>query len=80
MGTVSLEEMLFEMDAYGKPYVHRASGGWRVSVDMHVNATGAKFEIGSDFDHATPSEAATVCLQRMRDVLGGLRSVKRLQA
>ncbi|MDR3444725.1 hypothetical protein [Dyella sp.] len=68
---MTLEQMLQAMERYGEPRVSRTGNGWVSSCDMHVNATGAKFEIRSEFGHATPGAAAAECLTRMRDILGG---------
>lgn len=68
---MSLESMLAAMQAYGAPRVGFYGGGWHAHLDMHVNATGAKFEVRSEFGHATPTSAASECLGRMRNILRG---------
>ncbi|MEO7065360.1 MAG: hypothetical protein ABI114_00465 [Rhodanobacter sp.] len=69
----TLESMLLEMAHYGKPRLGLLSG-WHACIDMTVNATGAKFEIRSEFNHPTPTAATAECLQRMRDVMRGVAS------
>jgi len=66
---MQLEEMLLAMQAFGRPSIGFYSRGWHASVDMHVNQTGAKFEVASYFGHATPTAAALECIERMCAIL-----------
>jgi hypothetical protein len=76
---MGLERTLLALASYGKPFVMLGSSGWHCSVDMHVNATGAKFEVKSSHDKASPTEAANECFARMRDILQGfVATVKKL--
>jgi len=68
---MELEEILIELHRFGFPNVFCNKDGWRVSVDVHVNATGAKFDVGSDFKHHSPSSAASECLQRVQIIMRG---------
>jgi len=70
---VELERTLLELYRFGKPVVFSAANGWRVSVDLNVNATGAKFEVTSDHGFATPTLAANQCLERVHQILSGIR-------
>lgn len=70
---MDLEQTLAELHRYGFPMVFSRKEGWNVSIDMHVNATGAKFNVGSEYGHATPSAAASECLSRVEAILKGFR-------
>ncbi len=61
----SLEDLLLQLDKYGKPHVFRSDRGWHVSVEMSVMGAGIRFEVKSEFNHATPSIAAKVCVERV---------------
>lgn len=74
MTDATLESILLEMQPFGRPRVGLYTGGWVSQIDMTVNATGAKFEIQSDFGFKSPTAAAAQCLERMRAVLHGVSS------
>jgi len=40
---------------------------------MHVSAVGAKFDIGSEFNHGSPGEAVEVLIQRMLEALATIK-------
>jgi hypothetical protein len=63
----SLEELLIELLQYGQPRVgvYGSDGKWSCSVEMNTNTVGADFKCRSEHDHATPTEAAKVCLERV---------------
>lgn len=65
-----LEEILITLYRFGEPAVFSNKDGWSVNVDMHVNATGAKFSVRSEYKCATPTIAAEQCLSRVREMLG----------
>lgn len=81
---MTLEDMLREMECYGRPRVGKYGDTWACSLEMFVSGAGVHFEVKSDYDHKTASDAATVCLDRMRDVLRkiqtGARTVAALRA
>lgn len=61
-----LNALLIESQKYGKLFLMRTSfPGWRCSIEMNTNTTGAMFEIKSENDCATPILAAVQCLERM---------------
>lgn len=70
---MDLEQILAELYRYGLPRVHSSKNGWHVWIEMHVNATGAKFDVASEFGHKSPSEAANECLGRVEAILKGFR-------
>ena len=70
---MNLEQILAELYRYGFPRIHSNKNGWDAWVEMHVNATGAKFDVASEFGHATPSAAASECLSRVEAILKGFR-------
>jgi hypothetical protein len=63
----SLEELLIELLKYGQPRVgvYNSNGQWHCSVEMNTNTVGADFKCKSEFNHATPTEAARLCLERV---------------
>jgi hypothetical protein len=69
---LGLEELLTAMCAFGQPSVSMMDRGWLCSIDMHVSSEGAAFKVRSDFDHPSASEAAMVCLNRIRETLAKL--------
>ena len=64
-----LEQLLLQVNHYGKPHLWRTDRGWFCKVDMFVQAKGAGVEIQSEFDHPTPSLAAQTCLERVSAVV-----------
>jgi hypothetical protein len=64
---MTLEELLEELYQYGKPRVgvYGSDGKWYCAVEMNTNTVGADFKCASEFDHATATEAARVCLERV---------------
>lgn len=67
---LSLEELLFILARHGKPRVSQFDDGtWNCTVNMRVASQGVTFEIKSDFNQKTPSEAAMQCLNRMIETL-----------
>lgn len=66
----SLEEMLLIMVKHGKPRISQMSnGGWFSVVEMRVSSEGVNFDVQSDFNHKTPTEAAKKCLLRILETL-----------
>jgi hypothetical protein len=61
----TLEELLMELVKYGKPRVSMIGKGWHSNVEMNTNTVGADFKCASEFDMATPTEAAKQCLERV---------------
>lgn len=80
MSAGDLQDVLYRLETYGKPRLSRMEGGWSVTVDMNTEPKGASFTVRSEFDHATPMEAATECLARIRSMLDGLSAIKRIEA
>lgn len=69
---MNLEQILFKMEAHGKPFVMCCDRGWHCKINMYVTAVGASFEVKSEFDKATPLMAAQECYQRMQSILSGV--------
>ena len=70
---LSLERLLEVMCSYGKPTVHRMSGGWWVTCEMHVSSKGTTFKIESESKHTSPTTAAKECLDRIEQTLAHYR-------
>jgi hypothetical protein len=66
------EDKLIWLCKFGQPRVSNTGNGWYASIEMHVSAQGAKFEIRSEFGCATPSVAADMLIQRMLEALARL--------
>lgn len=64
-----LADLLEESTRYGKIRIHRMDDGWYCCIAMNTNSTGTTFEVKSQFDHATATEATQCCLQRMHAAL-----------
>lgn len=75
---MELEETLDDLARFGKPTLIRADRGWWCYIAMHVNATGAKFDVQSESDHMNPLNAALECRSRMLTILGGFGDMKAL--
>lgn len=66
----TFEEKLLWIDrTFGRPTVYRASNGWQCGVEMRTSASGAKFEVNSEFNCDTPSAAIDQLIARIRNVL-----------
>ncbi len=65
----NLVQLLDALCYYGKPRLSPLVSGWYCVVEMHVASKGASFEIKSDFDHATPGDAARMCASRIAATL-----------
>lgn len=77
---MSLETTLSKLEAYGRPAMFRMADGWHVKVDMNAVPKGAEFRMCSDFDHATPTEAADCCLARIHEMFESLTQARRIEA
>ena len=73
-GELVLEHRLNEMARYGKVFLMLSDNGkWNCSINVHVNAVGAKFEVGSEYGtHESPSAAAADCHTRMLDAINNI--------
>lgn len=68
-----LQSIMLDLARYGQPRVGMYSDrGWHCSIDVCITPIGAKFEARSEFTHATPSEAAIVCRQRLTEAIRSL--------
>lgn len=67
--SLSLEELLLQMQAHGQPRVSLISNGWFCAIDMYVGAEGAEFAVKSEFNFDTPTAAAQQCMERLRAAL-----------
>ena len=66
---IDLDELLQSTHKYGKCRVSRHDTGWYCCIEMNTNTTGTSFEVKSRFDHPTPIEAVTICIERMHAAL-----------
>jgi len=65
-----LEGLLLTIAKHGKVRLNQfADGTWVCTCEMRVNSAGVTFEIKSDFNHKTPTEAAMLCLFRITETL-----------
>lgn len=65
-----LEGLLIMIAKHGKASLWQLpNGSWSCRSEMRVNCVGVTFEIKSDFDHKTPTEAARLCLFRITETL-----------
>lgn len=70
----SLDKFLQSLCKYGQPTIRRMNRGWFAKIQMNTNCEGAKFDIDSEFDHATPSEAVAVLAERIHKALKKINS------
>lgn len=61
----TLEELLTEMERFGKPRVGKYGTGWHSNIEVSITPVGAQFEIRSDFGLPTPLAAARECYDRL---------------
>lgn len=67
---IGLSERLVWLKRFGRPRVSCfKDGAWGATIEMHVSAKGATFDIKSDFDCATPDAAIDQAIERMLDTL-----------
>lgn len=73
-GELVLEHRLNEMARYGKVFLMLSDNNkWHCSINVYVNAVGAKFEVGSEHGkHTSPSSAAVECHTRMLDAINNI--------
>lgn len=67
--TASLELLLEQMCAYGKPRLGVYSSGWYCKVEMTVPLVGTSFDVASEFGHSTPIAATRECFDRVQVVV-----------
>jgi hypothetical protein len=62
-----LEGRLVWLLKFGIPRVSRvrSASGWHASIEMNTNTDGASFEVKSEFNHDTPSQALDLLIRRM---------------
>lgn len=71
----SLEDVLLDLAKWGKPRVGQygsSHSGWHCCVEVTVTPVGVKFEAKSDFNHATPLQAAVTC---RKNLLGAVKAI-----
>lgn len=65
-----LEGILLTIAKHGKLSLWQLpNGSFSCRCEMRVNSVGVTFEIKSDFNHKTPTEAARLCLFRIAETL-----------
>ena len=65
-----LEGLLLMIAKHGKASLWQLpNGSWSCRSEMRVTSVGVTFQIKSDFDHKTPTEAARTCLFRITETL-----------
>lgn len=67
-------EALMDMARYGKPFLFLTSHGWRCSIEMNINISGAKFEVLDKGD--CPESAVANCHSKMLSALTQLSSLR----
>lgn len=65
-----LEGLLLTIAKHGNVRLNQfADGTWSCVCQMRVNSAGVSFEIKSDFNHKTPTDATRLCLFRITETL-----------
>ena len=62
---LNVEQALIGLMRYGQPRLGVYGEGWHAHIEMNTQVTGGKFEIRSDFKHASPSAAIRQLLDRV---------------
>ena len=61
---INLSAELMVLCKYGRPRISLTERGWHCNIEMNTNADGAVFNVHSEFDHASPDDALSVCKAR----------------
>ena len=61
---INLSAELMDLCKYGRPRISLTERGWHCNIEMNTNADGAVFNVHSEFDHASPDDALSVCKAR----------------
>jgi hypothetical protein len=74
----SLEEIMLELLNYGQPRVgvYGSDGKWHCNVEMNTNSIGSDFKVRSEWNHATPIEAAKLCRDRVIKAVSIYKEIK----
>lgn len=75
LGTVDLQQMLLDMQRYGRPRIScHSDNTWTCVLDVSISQIGAKFEVCSEFcTHTTPVSAAIQCNERVHAAIANLK-------
>lgn len=69
---LGLEDVVAEIERFGKPGISKLPTGWWCRVDMYITGKGREFKVDSECRHDTPLAAARECLLRMLEALDDL--------
>jgi hypothetical protein len=69
---MTLEELLADMERFGKPRLGKYNTGWHSNIEVAVTAVGAQFEIKSEYGMPTPLVAAQQCHERLMQAIRSL--------
>jgi hypothetical protein len=74
----SLDEILIELLNYGQPRigVYGSDMKWHCNVEMNTNTIGSDFKVRSEWNHATPIEAAKICRDRVVKAVAIYKEIK----
>ncbi len=72
--TTDLESSLNSLCSFGQPKLSKMDNGWYCRIDMFVSSEGASFEIQSNFDHKTPSDAVNTLIERLQKTLSDFKT------
>jgi hypothetical protein len=74
----SLDEILMELLNYGQPRigVYGSDMKWHCNVEMNTNTIGSDFKVRSEWNHATPIEAAKICRDRIVKAVAIYKEIK----
>jgi len=64
-----LNALLIDLSRWGKLFLMLGGRGWRCSIEVNVNTTGAKFEVASEGGASSPLEATLDLRDRLRVAL-----------
>lgn len=72
----TLENLISQLEPWGAVRLGQYGSRdkfWCCTVEVNVAPAGARFEVSSGHKNETPTDAARLCLERLRDAVAALR-------
>lgn len=65
----SLEELLEDLQVYGKHNLSWMGNGWYCALEFYVSVIGAELKVRSEFDNTTHKNAVIQCTIRLHETI-----------
>ena len=62
---MTLEETMQQLESLGSVLMSGEKGKWWCKCSLYMTKAGASYEVRSNYDHKTATEAAKLCLERI---------------